>query len=122
MASSLQPVIMTPDLDRLVSFYTDLFGAKEVSRVPDNGPAFYLGLQIGQSTLGIVVDSGVDPEAGGRQRILLSVDVDDVDRLLAQVEGAGGRVLAGPNDMPWGQRVAHVQDPDGNAVNLTQPI
>jgi hypothetical protein len=21
--------------------------------------------------------------------------------------------------MPWGQRVAHVQDPDGNALNLT---
>jgi predicted enzyme related to lactoylglutathione lyase len=122
MASSVQPVIMTPDLDRLVSFYTDLFGAKEVSRVPDNGPAFYLGLQIGQSTLGLVVDSGVDPEAGDRQRILLSVDVDDVEGLLAQVESAGGRMLGGPNDMPWGQRVAHVQDPDGNGVNLTQPI
>jgi predicted enzyme related to lactoylglutathione lyase len=24
--------------------------------------------------------------------------------------------------MPWGQRVAHVQDPDGNSVNLVQPI
>jgi len=26
------------------------------------------------------------------------------------------------NDMPWGQRVAHIQDPDGNTVNLTEPI
>jgi predicted enzyme related to lactoylglutathione lyase len=24
--------------------------------------------------------------------------------------------------MPWGQRVAHIQDPDGNTVNLSQPI
>jgi hypothetical protein len=24
--------------------------------------------------------------------------------------------------MPWGQRVAHISDPDGNDVNLTQPI
>jgi hypothetical protein len=24
--------------------------------------------------------------------------------------------------MPWGQRVAHIQDPDGNTVNLTEPI
>ncbi|MFF2141040.1 extradiol dioxygenase, partial [Streptomyces sp. NPDC058193] len=23
---------------------------------------------------------------------------------------------------PWGQRVAHIKDPDGNPVNLTQPI
>jgi predicted enzyme related to lactoylglutathione lyase len=34
----------------------------------------------------------------------------------------GGRVRGLPNDMPWGQRVAHVQDPDGNSVNLVQPI
>jgi predicted enzyme related to lactoylglutathione lyase len=34
----------------------------------------------------------------------------------------GGRVRGLPNDMPWGQRVAHAQDPDGNSVNLVQPI
>jgi uncharacterized glyoxalase superfamily protein PhnB len=27
-----------------------------------------------------------------------------------------------PNDMAWGQRVAHVQDPDGTTVNLTQDL
>jgi hypothetical protein len=24
--------------------------------------------------------------------------------------------------MPWGQRVAHIKDPDGNVVNLTQQL
>jgi hypothetical protein len=24
--------------------------------------------------------------------------------------------------MPWGQRVAHIADPDGNVVNLTESI
>ena len=24
--------------------------------------------------------------------------------------------------MPWGQRIAHIKDPDGNAVNLTQQL
>jgi len=24
--------------------------------------------------------------------------------------------------MPWGQRVAHIADPDGNSVDLTQAI
>jgi predicted enzyme related to lactoylglutathione lyase len=38
------------------------------------------------------------------------------------VAALGGRVLGEANDMPWGQRVAHIQDPDGNTVNLTQPI
>jgi predicted enzyme related to lactoylglutathione lyase len=30
--------------------------------------------------------------------------------------GSPGRML------PWGQRVAHIADPDGNVVNLTQSL
>ena len=124
MPRSLQPIIVTPGLDRLVTFYGKLFGAEETMRVPDEGPTFFVGLQIGDSELGIVADSGADTGADSMapQRMLLSVDVEDVDGLLPLVGQHGGKVLGLPNDMPWGQRVAHVQDPDGNAVNLTQPI
>lgn len=121
MAATIQPMIITPDLDRLLGFYTAIFEAVETSRVPqDGGPTFYVGLRIGDSDLGLVADA--DAETGTAQRILLSVDVDDVDRVLDRIETHGGRTRGRPNDMPWGQRVAHVEDPDGNAVNLTQPI
>ncbi|MDT0277063.1 VOC family protein [Blastococcus sp. DSM 46792] len=46
----------------------------------------------------------------------------DVDAALARVVPLGGEATSGANDMPWGQRVAHVRDPDGNAVNLTQQL
>jgi predicted enzyme related to lactoylglutathione lyase len=36
------------------------------------------------------------------------------------VESVGGTVPGQPNDMPWGQRVAHVLDPDGNMLNLSK--
>jgi predicted enzyme related to lactoylglutathione lyase len=117
---SLQLIITTPELDRLIGFYSNVFGAKETKRVPAEGPTFYIGLQIGDSELGLVADTGADITTP--QRLLLSVDVEDVDELLPLVPQHGGRVLGLPNDMPWGQRVAHVLDPDGNAVNLTQPI
>jgi predicted enzyme related to lactoylglutathione lyase len=52
----------------------------------------------------------------------VSVTVDKVDALLDRVEPAGGRVRGPPNDMPWGQRVAHIVDPDGNTANLCRPI
>jgi predicted enzyme related to lactoylglutathione lyase len=120
MARSVQPMIVTPKLDRLVGFYTDLFDAKEISRVPEEGPTFFVCLQIGESELGLVSDSAADLSAP--QRMLLSVEVEDVDQLLPRVTQLGGRVQGLPNDMPWGQRVAHVQDPDGNTVNLTQAI
>ncbi len=120
MSATIQPVIMTPDLDRLLGFYTALLGAVGTSRVPDEGPAFYVGLRVGNAELGLVSDA--DVETGTAQRILLSVDAGDVDGLLERVEALAGRALGQPNDMPWGQRVAHIRDPDGNAVNLTQPI
>lgn len=116
----VQPVILTTDLERLVRFYTTLFDAVPVARVPSDGPASYVGVRVGNSTLGLATSA--DAASGGTARILLSAHVDSVDDLLEHVEDAGGSVLGPPRDMPWGQRVAHLRDPDGNTVNLTQPI
>ncbi|MEU9178286.1 VOC family protein [Streptomyces sp. NPDC048550] len=118
--STIQPVIVTAGQDVLLGFYTKLFGAEEIFRVPAEGPALYLGLRIGDTDLGLVVKA--DQGTGAPSRILLSICVEDVDETLGRVEALGGSVRGGPNDMPWGQRVAHIQDPDGNSVNLTQPI
>ena len=125
MPVTIQPVIVTPGLPLLLAFYKALLGAVEISRVPEDGSPFYVGLQIGNAELGVVADGAADIDAP--QRILLNVNVadlglGDLDGLLEHVEALGGRVLGPPNDMPWGQRVAHIQDPDGNTVNLAQPI
>jgi catechol 2,3-dioxygenase-like lactoylglutathione lyase family enzyme len=37
MTATVQPVIMTADLNRLLAFYTELLGAVQTSRVPDEG-------------------------------------------------------------------------------------
>ncbi|MEU3606447.1 VOC family protein [Streptomyces sp. NPDC035033] len=118
--STIQPVILTADPDVLIGFYTELFGAEEIFRVPEEGPVFYLGLRIGDTDLGLVAKA----EAGerGAPRVLLGIGVEDVDETLGRVAALGGSVRGGARDMPWGQRVAHIQDPDGNPVNLTQPI
>jgi catechol 2,3-dioxygenase-like lactoylglutathione lyase family enzyme len=50
--STIQPVILTADQDVLLHFYTKLFGAEEIFRVPEEGPAFYRGLRIGDTDLG----------------------------------------------------------------------
>lgn len=101
-------------------FYTGVAGATEGTRTPEEGPTFYLGLRIGDAELGIVADGSIEGSPVGH--VLLSLEVPDVDAALAQVESLGGEAPAPANDMPWGQRVAHVTDPDGNAVNLTQQL
>ncbi|MER5390077.1 VOC family protein [Saccharopolyspora sp. NPDC002686] len=117
---AIQPIVITPDLDRLQSFYQELLGAREIVRMPEDGPTFFIDLDIDGDRLGLVNNG--DVEVGEPGRVLLSFSVDDVDELLERVEPAGGQVMGPANDMPWGQRVAHIKDPDGNAVNLTQQI
>lgn len=116
---TIQLFTMTPDLRRLRTFYEGLFGAHEVQRHPAKGKIFFVNLKIGDSVLGLVAQ---DADLTAPQRTAIAVMVDDVDGLLPRVEELGGRVLGPPNDMPWGHRVAHVHDPDGNMVNLTQEI
>ncbi|MGW5778170.1 VOC family protein [Streptomyces sp. NPDC003863] len=118
--STIQPVIVTAHHDVLRDFYTKLFGAQEILRVPEEGPVFYLGLRIGDTDIGLVARA--DAGDGAAPRILLSIGVDDVDETLGRVTALGGSVGGGPTDMPWGQRVAHIKDPDGNPLNLTQPV
>jgi len=117
---TVRPILVTNDLDRLLGFYTGLLGATENLRFPDEGPAFYVGLALGDSELGISTDAAVQPGSPGR--MLLSIEVPDVDELLPRVAELGGTGGDGANDMPWGQRVAHIKDPDGNVVNLTQTL
>jgi predicted enzyme related to lactoylglutathione lyase len=118
--STVRPIIVTPDVDRLLAFYTGVLGATETMRYPEDGPVFYVGLQLGDSELGLSSDGSVAPGEPGR--MLLSIEVADVDALLPRVTELGGSAPGPANDMPWGQRVAHVKDPDGNVVNLTHTL
>jgi predicted enzyme related to lactoylglutathione lyase len=118
--ATIRPIIVTADLDRLLAFYSGLLGAEEVLRFPEEGPVFYVGLELGDSELGLSTDASV--VAGDPGRMLLSIEVPDVDALLPHVAELGGTATSDANDMPWGQRVAHIKDPDGNVVNLTQTL
>jgi predicted enzyme related to lactoylglutathione lyase len=120
MPDTVRPIIVSHDLERLRTFYTELLGAAEIYRYPEDGPAFYVGLRLGDSELGLSSDQNVVP--GDPGRMLLSIEVPDVDALLPRVAELGGTATSGANDMPWGQRVAHIKDPDGNVVNLTRTL
>ncbi|MFB4348911.1 VOC family protein [Microbacterium sp. CR_7] len=36
-------------------------------------------------------------------------------------EAAGAESIAAPEDLPWGERVAQVRDPDGNLLYVATP-
>ena len=46
------------------------------------------------------------------------VYVSELEGVVEELRGSGVDVLRDPEDMPWGERVATVADPDGNPVAL----
>ncbi|MGJ9411356.1 VOC family protein [Aeromicrobium sp. CF4.19] len=128
--STITPIIETADIERLADFYREAFGATESQRVPEEGDTFFVNLTIGAATLGIVRAAGEDGSYSGPPdasrmapagRILLDLSVPDVDEALRAVASAGGDAPDAATDMPWGLRVGHVSDVDGNPLNLSAP-
>ena len=120
------PVLYAADVERVASFYASL-GFSEHARLPgpDGTPGF-IGLRRDGAELAVATEdsprmlAGIEPGPGPRHELF--VYVDDVDAAVAGVEAAGGSVLKPPVDMPWGERVGFVRDPEGNVVSLAAPV
>ena len=116
-------MLSSGDVAASIGFYRDLLGGSVVYGFPEDDPVF-VTLAIGQSEIGIggVSESplhGRPQRPAGGHRIELCVYVEDVDEMVAAALAAGAPVVLEPADQPWGERIAFVEDPDGNLVMLT---
>ncbi|WP_433528391.1 VOC family protein [Micromonospora sp. CA-263727] len=104
-------IVPASDLDAQIDFYTTL-GLAVRFRDGDR----YAALTDGAVTIGLA-DAAQQPVAG---RVLLSVEVDDLDACLARSVAAGATatpVVVGPHE-----RRAVVVDPGGNSVVLYERL
>ena len=111
--------LMTPDPKGAADFYGPLFGW-EIQEVPvdDQGNVYFTASKEGDSVTGI---SAQMPELAGHPAFWnVYLAVDDVDAATAKVEGAGGKIDAGPFDVMDLGRMSSIQDPTGARVNLWQ--
>ena len=111
--------LMTPDQRAAGEFYGQLFGWQIQEMPVDDQGNFYLTAGIdGEAVSGI---AGQMPELAGHPAFWnVYLAVDDVDAATAKVEGAGGKVDAGPFDVMELGRMSAIQDPTGARVNLWQ--
>lgn len=114
MFNRVFPIVATADMGRSTRFYVELLSATVMFEYPGPGGPGYVGLEIGSSHLGVVLDPVA--AASGAGRISLWVDADDCDAAVARLRDAGVQVETEPTDQPWGERTATVLDPDGNTV------
>ncbi|HVS85488.1 MAG TPA: VOC family protein [Gaiellaceae bacterium] len=120
------PIVYAGDLPASLAFYRDLLGFAEIYRQPEEGEPAFVSLEQGGTKLGLVVHGapeahfGVTP--GGGIAFELWLYCDDVDAEIERLRAAGVAVLREPADMPWGERLAYVADPDGNPVSIAAKL
>jgi lactoylglutathione lyase len=116
------PVAYSSDVERAAEFW-ELLGFERFYELPGpDGRLGYVGLRCGTSELAVTHNDwarqryGLEPGEGPRFEMYLYVD--DLDALVERLRENGVQVLRVPEDMPWGERIASVVDPDGNPVAL----
>lgn len=114
------------DLSRSLEFYGELLGGVENFRFPEDGEPAFIALTVGESSEIGLGRIAAEPLHGRAQRpasghrIELCVYVDDVDTVYQRAGASGFETVTEPADMPWGERIAWIADPDGNLVMLTK--
>ena len=119
-------MLSVADLHRSLAFYGDVLGGAETYRFPAEGSPEFVVLRIGASDVGLAEMGSARPLHGrplrpaAGHRVELCVYVDDVDEAVEALRALGSPIVLEPADQPWGERVAYVEDPDGNLVMLTR--
>jgi lactoylglutathione lyase len=123
MAERAFPVVFASNVSATAGFYERLGFERHVQLPPEGEPG-YVGLRRGGYELAVVADEWPQQQYGASVapgvRFEMFVYVVAVDDLVEELRGVATPILAGPADMPWGERVAYVGDPDGNPVALAQ--
>jgi uncharacterized protein len=103
--------LATTDHRAAMEFYGDLFGWRK-STAHDMGPmGIYQLFSIGGSDAGGMFNK--DPEVPVHW--LSYVNVNDADAAARAAAAAGGKVVNGPMEVPGGDRIAQIVDPQGGA-------
>jgi PhnB protein len=127
-----RPVAITPHIvvqgaDRATAFYTDAFGAQELSQIPiPDGRLMSVQLRIGDHLIHIsdeFPEMGVlaPPSIGGTP-VVLALGVADAEAAFARAVAAGAQVRQPLQNMFWGDRHGQLEDPFGHRWNIDQHL
>ena len=116
--------LVVNDMGRSLAFYRHLgFDLPaDADKEPHVEATLPGGIRIAWDTVETIksFDASYEPATGGHRMGLAFAcdDPADVDRVHAELVGAGYESHLAPWDAFWGQRYATVHDPDGNPVDL----
>lgn len=115
--------IITDRVDRLASFYEQVTGVSAERPVPVFAeivmPSGTLAIGHSQTARLFGEDAAV---ASHNRSMIVEFRVDDVEAEYVRLKPLIEDWVQEPTTMPWGNRSIVFRDPDGNLVNLFQPV
>jgi uncharacterized glyoxalase superfamily protein PhnB len=109
--TTVTPYVAVVDVERLIAFAKESFGAVEEYRTIGSAGGPFCIMRIGDSML---MFTGGAPVKDRQKLNALHVHVPDTDAAYRRAIEAGGESLYPPADKPYGERGAGVKDPTGN--------
>lgn len=109
--------LFVDDLAETERFYHEVFGMPLVHK-DDNSVAYRFPNMIVNLLVSSAAPDLIEPApvgvAGTPARMMLTLDVDDVDAFAGHLRAVGAPILNGPVDRPWGPRTVTIADPSGH--------
>ena len=115
--------LFVEDVAAAKRFYREVFGLPVVFE-DDDSAVFRFGGTLVNLLKTTAAQELIEPavvasrEVGSR--LQLTIEVDDVDVMCAELARRGVELLNGPMDRPWGVRTASFVDPDGHIWEIAR--
>ena len=109
--------ILAEDPKTLAGFYEAVFGW-EIADWAGGDQSYWL------ATTGPDTEPGINGGFMGRaldQPVINTLEVESLEDAMSKIEGAGGKIVHGPNDVPGVGIHAYCADPEGILFGVMQP-
>lgn len=115
--------LFVEDMEAAERFYQEVFGLPIVFE-DDYSAVFNFGQTLINLLKATAARELIEPAVVARReagsRLVLTVQVDDVDAMCMELATRGVDLLNGPMDRSWGVRTASFRDPDGHIWEIAQ--
>jgi hypothetical protein len=102
--------------DRIKAFYDKAFDWKYETDPTYNYDLVYTK----EDPEGFGINGGLQGENEYKQKVILTIDVSDINMTLAKIEENGGTVLSPIMDMPSIGKILYFKDPEGNIMSAME--
>lgn len=120
---SLQASLTVKDLQKSVTWYTDVVGFTIDRRIERDGKLRGVAVSAGEVRIILNQDDGAKgwTRVKGEGFSLQITTTQNVDEIARRITERGGSLEMGPQDMPWGARIFRLHDPDGFRWTISTP-